>query len=80
MLATAISHSAPTDTANPLDSILTPWGSAAREVTDACTMSFDGERLPISVAMTFGWLRKDGDSYVVTGRHVAELAQLRGSK
>jgi hypothetical protein len=70
-----------TDTGNPLDSAVTPWGSAAQRITPDTYLNFAGQQVQARTAVALGWLRSNaaGD-YQVTGKHVGEIAQLRGQR
>ncbi len=71
---------APAPSANPLDTAETPWGTAASSIDRNTILNFGGEKINVKTAMAIGWIRSEGDRYVITGRHVEELATLRGAK
>ena len=70
----------PAASANPLDTAENPWGTPASSMNRDTLLSFGGEKVPVKVALQLGWLRSEGDRYVVTGKHSAEIAALRGTK
>jgi hypothetical protein len=68
---------------DPLATAMTPWGSPASSITRESVLTFaDGvPPIPVKTAINMGWLREDGPGrYVVTGRHTAEIAALRGQR
>ncbi len=70
----------PAPSTNPLDSAETPWGTSASSIDRNTILNFDGEKINVKTAMAIGWLRSEGDRFVVTGRHVEEIKRLRGTR
>jgi hypothetical protein len=71
----------PAPDADPISTIRQSWGGAVRgDATDADVITFEGVTTTIGGAIRNGWLVRNGGSLAVTGKHVAELAALRGAQ
>jgi hypothetical protein len=78
---TRVQTTPPTPTDNPLDNATSPWGSPASAINRDTVLDFGaGQQVPVAVAVNLGWLRLDGDRYVVTGRHKADIGALSGQR
>ncbi|MHB8495564.1 MAG: hypothetical protein ACYC9Z_04245 [Casimicrobiaceae bacterium] len=77
---TRYSSGAPAPDANVLNTAETPWGTAASSLNRETILNFDGEKINVKTALAIGWLRSEGDRYVVTGKHATEITALRGTK
>jgi hypothetical protein len=66
-----------------LASAMNPWGTRASSINRETLLTFAPGMTPtpVKVGLTLGWLREDGPGrFVVTGRHVAEIAALMGQQ